>query len=251
MAAAPAPQSASWNTIKALSAGAIAGAVSRTATSPLERVKCVQQVQVASGVHNKYGKGIISSLTLMVREEGVKSLWKGNGTNIARIAPYSAFQFYLFDKFKYILSSEDAANSNAVGLAFRASTTREFRESTTGGLIYGGLSGFTSCIICYPLDLVRSYLTVQTTGTQYKGIVHTMTAVVKNDGVRGLYRGLAPTLIVMTPYISINFATFDALKKTTKAFFQLANPTPTQTRSRCPRGRNRRRYFHGRNFLQV
>lgn len=180
-----------FETVKSLLAGATAGVVSRTATSPLERVKCVKQVQVTA---TSGYTGVFASLAKMTREEGIRSLWKGNGTNIARIAPYSALQFYSFDNYKRV----------AADLGFAGPYV---------GLVCGAMAGMTSCIACYPLDLVRSYLTVQTaTTTHYNGIISTMIAIQKREGIRGLYRGMVPTLFGITPYIALNFATFDALK---------------------------------------
>ena len=84
------------NTTKALSAGAVAGAISRSITSPLERLKVMKQVQSSS---TKYD-GILSALVRMYREEGFRGYFKGNGTNVARIAPFSAIQFFSFDLYK-------------------------------------------------------------------------------------------------------------------------------------------------------
>jgi solute carrier family 25 phosphate transporter 23/24/25/41 len=71
--------SAAWNTTKALSAGALAGALSRSVTSPLERLKVLKQVQ-ASG--DRYS-GIWSALAKVTREEGIRGHWKGNGPCLA------------------------------------------------------------------------------------------------------------------------------------------------------------------------
>jgi hypothetical protein len=87
---------AALNTFKALSAGAFAGALSRTITSPLERLKVLKQVQSSS---HKYD-GIVRALVRMYQEEGLRSYWKGNGTNVVRIAPFSAIQFVSFDIYK-------------------------------------------------------------------------------------------------------------------------------------------------------
>lgn len=87
---------AALNTFKALSAGAFAGALSRTITSPLERLKVLKQVQSSS---HKYD-GVVRALARMYQEEGLRSYWKGNGTNVVRIAPFSAIQFVSFDIYK-------------------------------------------------------------------------------------------------------------------------------------------------------
>lgn len=71
----------------------------------------------------------------------------------------------------------------------------------------------TASSICYPLDLVRSLLSVQTTNENYKGIGDAMKSIVRAEGVLGLYRGLGPTLMGIAPYIAINMTTFDLLKR--------------------------------------
>ncbi len=173
---------AAWNTTKALSAGAFAGALSRTITSPLERLKVLKQVQSSS---SKYD-GVASALMRMYREEGLRGYWRGNGTNVARIAPFSAIQFVSFDIYKGLIIGDDA----------HASFVKTFTA--------GALTGMTASTLCYPLDLVRSVLSVQTSKEHYAGIASAMRAIVKNDGLLGLYRGLGPTLMGIAPYIAIN-----------------------------------------------
>ena len=90
------PAEAAWNTTLSLTAGAFAGGISRSATAPLERLKVMKQVQSHSTKYN----GILSALKRMVQEEGLRGLFKGNGTNVARIAPFSAIQFFSFDVYK-------------------------------------------------------------------------------------------------------------------------------------------------------
>ena len=77
----------------------------------------------------------------------------------------------------------------------------------------GALTGMTAASICYPLDLVRSILSVQTNTDNYKGIADAMRSIVKAEGILGLYRGLGPTLMGIAPYIAINMTTFDLLKR--------------------------------------
>ncbi len=68
--------------------------VSRTFTAPLDRLKLFFQVQSLQG-HNFT---ISSCYRHMVNEGGMLSLWRGNGTNVLKIAPESALRFFAFEK---------------------------------------------------------------------------------------------------------------------------------------------------------
>lgn len=70
-----------------------------------------------------------------------------------------------------------------------------------------------STAVTYPLDVVRGRITVQNAHTaQYTGILDCMRKVVQAEGPKGLYRGIAPTITGMFPYIGVNFSTFNTLK---------------------------------------
>lgn len=73
----------------------------------------------------------------------------------------------------------------------------------------------TSVLATYPLDIVRGRLTAQggATSTQYTGMVDALSSIVRNEGVAGLYRGIAPTLIGIAPYVGINFLVYESLKE--------------------------------------
>jgi solute carrier family 25 phosphate transporter 23/24/25/41 len=81
-------------------AGGIAGAVSRTVVSPLERLKILLQVQ--STGHTEYKMSINKALAKIWREEGFKGMMAGNGTNCVRIVPYSAVQFGSYNFYKRV-----------------------------------------------------------------------------------------------------------------------------------------------------
>lgn len=81
-------------------AGGMAGAVSRTVVSPLERLKILFQVQSAGRTEYKLpvGKGLMK----MWRDEGWRGFMRGNGANCIRIIPYSAVQFSSFNFYKKV-----------------------------------------------------------------------------------------------------------------------------------------------------
>lgn len=63
--------------------GAIAGAVSRTTTCPLERLKILRQTSVQS-----YSQlSLDQAMMKIYRNEGIIGFYKGNGVNIFRASP--------------------------------------------------------------------------------------------------------------------------------------------------------------------
>jgi len=81
-------------------AGGVAGAVSRTVVSPLERLKILLQVQNVG--REEYKMSISKALGKMWREEGWRGMMAGNGTNCIRIVPYSAVQFGSYNIYKKV-----------------------------------------------------------------------------------------------------------------------------------------------------
>ena len=81
-------------------AGGVAGAVSRTVVSPLERLKILFQVQSAG--KDEYRGSVGKALMKIWREEGFKGMMRGNGTNCIRIVPYSAVQFGSYNFYKRV-----------------------------------------------------------------------------------------------------------------------------------------------------
>ncbi|EGO00245.1 hypothetical protein SERLA73DRAFT_180723 [Serpula lacrymans var. lacrymans S7.3] len=124
-------------------AGGVAGAASRTVVSPLERLKIIQQVQ-PRGSDRQY-KGVWRSLVRMWREEGFKGYMRGNGINCLRIVPYSAVQFTTYEQLKKWFATFGSKELD-----------------TPKRLASGALAGITSVCSTYPLDLVRSRLSIAT-----------------------------------------------------------------------------------------
>lgn len=81
-------------------AGGIAGAVSRTVVSPLERLKILTQIQSAG--RNEYKMPVYKALRKMWKDEGWRGYMRGNGTNCVRIIPYSAVQFGSYNIYKKV-----------------------------------------------------------------------------------------------------------------------------------------------------
>lgn len=99
--------------VAAFCAGGVAGAVSRTVVSPLERLKILFQVQSAG--RDAYKLSVGKALMKMWREEGWRGFMRGNGTNCIRIVPYSAVQFGSYNFYKRVRASGCVAGGLGLG----------------------------------------------------------------------------------------------------------------------------------------
>lgn len=77
----------------------------------------------------------------------------------------------------------------------------------------GAASGLVAGVVVCPLDVVKTRLQAQGHQKHPKTIVSEFTNIFKNEGVRGLYRGLVPITIGYLPTWTIYFTIYERAKK--------------------------------------
>ncbi|XP_019873828.1 calcium-binding mitochondrial carrier protein SCaMC-2 isoform X2 [Aethina tumida] len=171
-----------------LAAGGIAGAVSRTCTAPLDRLKVFLQVQPSK-------QKISDCFKYMVKEGGVSGLWRGNGINVLKIAPESAIKFAAYEQVKRLIKGD-------------SKHTLSIYERFCAGAVAGGVSQTA----IYPLEVLKTRLALRKTG-QYKSIADAAYKIYVGEGVRSFYRGYVPNILGIIPYAGIDLAVYETLKK--------------------------------------
>ncbi|XP_011874522.1 PREDICTED: calcium-binding mitochondrial carrier protein SCaMC-2-A isoform X2 [Vollenhovia emeryi] len=172
-----------------LVSGGIAGAVSRTCTAPLDRIKVYLQV------HGTRHCNILSCYRYMLGEGGFKSLWRGNGINVLKIGPESALKFMAYEQVKRAIKAGDEGRELVLGERFCA----------------GSLAGGISQSIIYPLEVLKTRLALRKTG-EFNGMADAAKKIYKQGGLKSLYRGYVPNLIGILPYAGIDLAVYETLK---------------------------------------
>ncbi|MES1910437.1 MAG: hypothetical protein MHM6MM_003030 [Cercozoa sp. M6MM] len=202
--------------------GGCAGALAKTTTAPLDRVKILFQVSSTKtfSLRNAY-----RTLHAIHQTEGVKALWRGNGAMMLRVVPYAAVQFTAFD-------------------AAQAQLQRHFdlpdRSPKLSRFVAGASAGALSVVCTYPLDVLRARMATQHFDThthhtahghahahgqgvfehadrrhqhpRFSGILHAASSIWRKEGAAALWKGMWPTLLGVVPLAGTSFFVFHTLK---------------------------------------
>ncbi|KAL5552073.1 hypothetical protein UlMin_002249 [Ulmus minor] len=190
----------------------VAGGCASIATSfvftPSERIK--QQMQVGSHYHNCW-----NALIGIIRKGGLPSLYAGWGAVLCRNVPHSIIKFYTYESLKQLTSS---------------SITSSIQPNPLQTLVCGGLAASTAAFFTTPFDVVKTRLQTQIPGStsQYSSVIHALREIGKQEGLKGLYRGLTPRLVMYMTQGALFFASYEFFKR----FFSLDKPQPDTERIR-------------------
>lgn len=185
-------------------AGGVSGAISKTATAPIERVKLVIQTQdanpkIISGEVPRY-TGMGDAFKRIASEQGVGAFWRGNATNIIRYFPTQAFNLAFKDNIKKTFPKY---NQNT-----------DFWKFFGTQLASGGAAGAASLTIVYPLDYARTRLASDVGGgkAQFDGLADCLKKTASGPGgFLSLYNGYGPSVAGIIAYRGAQFGLNDTI----------------------------------------
>ncbi|GMH06898.1 hypothetical protein Nepgr_008738 [Nepenthes gracilis] len=190
-----------------LLAGGIAGAVSRTATAPLDRLKVVLQVQTKQA-------NIVPAIKQIWKEGKLFAFFRGNGLNVLKVVPESAIRFYTYEMIKGFIANAKGEERADIG--------------ASGRLVAGGMAGAVAQTAIYPLELIKTRLQTYEAKCGKVPNLGTMSQDIWiKEGPRAFYRGLVPSLLGIIPYAGIDLAAYETLKDMSKKYILLdSEPGP-------------------------
>ncbi|XP_051137137.1 probable S-adenosylmethionine carrier 2, chloroplastic [Andrographis paniculata] len=161
--------------------------------TPSERIK--QQMQVGSHYRNCW-----NAFIHVVQNGGVRSLYAGWGAVLCRNIPHSVIKFYTYESLKQIMMPSFQSNTQA---------------NVVETLVCGGLAGSTASLFTTPFDVVKTRLQTQVPGSTSKchGVLATLSGIGKHEGLKGLYRGLTPRLVMYMIQGALFFASYESFKQ--------------------------------------
>lgn len=182
-------------------AGATTGIFTTPILAPLERLKCVLQVQNARAAQpgEKRFAGPMELGKHIWQTEGARSLFRGYlATNLRdSVASVAYFTTYEFLKHKLTRGGE-------------------VQTTVAGTLFAGGMAGIANWLPAIPIDTLKSRLQTAPNG-KYSGIRDVAREIFAKEGfaqgIRTLYRGTGAVVIRAFPANAATFLGYETTKK--------------------------------------
>lgn len=170
---------------RSLGYSCVACCAAETATLPVDTAKT--RMQVGAG-----REGAVAVLRRIAAAEGVAAWWSGLAPALLRQSLYGSVRYGAYEPLKRAIGGD--------GLA--------------AGLAAGTASGALSSALCTPADVVKVRLQASTyyaSGRRgpYGGLWRALADTWRAEGVRGLYRGMAPTACRASAGAAAELACYD------------------------------------------
>jgi len=184
--------------------GGFSGAVAKTITAPIERIKLVVQTQdanpkIRSGEVARY-TGMVDCGSRIMKEQGFKRFWDGNAVNCIRYFPTQAFNLAFKDTFKAMFPKYNPKT--------------QFAQFFGANLVSGGMAAAGSLTIVYPLDYARTRLAsdVGSGKKTFSGLGDCLKKTMAGPGgFLALYTGFGVSVVGIVGYRGLQLGTFDTI----------------------------------------
>jgi hypothetical protein len=164
-----------------------------------EAISCI--VWVPSDVMKERAQAITTTKTphtfsSIVREEGIRGLYRGYGATLASFGPFSAFYFMFVEQLKH---------------SYRTQTNRDqlaFAELLPICAVAGGAAAFVTA----PLDLIKVRMQVERQSPNSQGFLTLMNRVFREGGLRALFRGGGSRVWFAVPNTAITMSIMESIQ---------------------------------------
>ncbi|KAI0914712.1 mitochondrial dicarboxylate carrier protein [Ustulina deusta] len=176
--------------------GAAAGATATAATYPLDLLRTRFAAQGNDRVYTSLRRAVCE----IRRDEGARGFYRGLSPGLAQIVPLMGIFFAIYEAARLPLGRLDLLPWGS------------------GDATAGMLASVAAKTCVFPLDLVRKRIQVQGPTREryvhrnipeYAGTVRTLRKILKQETVRGLYRGLTVSLMKAAPASAVTMWTYE------------------------------------------
>eukprot|EP01063_Lacrimia_lanifica_P022665 TRINITY_DN30197_c0_g1_i1.p1 TRINITY_DN30197_c0_g1~~TRINITY_DN30197_c0_g1_i1.p1 ORF type:complete len:364 (+),score=84.52 TRINITY_DN30197_c0_g1_i1:64-1155(+) len=171
-------------------AGSSARCITTAVTSPIENVR----TRVQAGV-------TLANVRASVAEAGVLTLWKGAVPTLWRDVPFSAIYWFMYERVKRQLDTQNPSGSRSIGLnAFAA----------------GAAAGSVAAVATMPFDVVKTRVQVESSSTAASSarpaLLPSLLSQARQEGVASLFTGIVPRILRTGPSCAIMIGAYETTK---------------------------------------
>ncbi|KAL4401654.1 mitochondrial citrate transmembrane transport protein [Malassezia pachydermatis] len=200
----------SVNPVFSLVSGTFAGAVEGFATYPIEYTKTVAQFSTKAG---EKPPNPITIARETVSKHGIRGLYSGCGALVAGNALKAGVRFLSYDHFKSMLKDENG------------------KLTAPRSLLAGLGAGMMEAIFAVtPSETIKTKLIDDAKRVQPKyprGLIPGSMAIIRDEGLTGIYRGLVPVMLRQGANSSVRFGTYSTLRNFVQGSSRPGQPLPS------------------------
>eukprot|EP00271_Cylindrocystis_brebissonii_P003024 TRINITY_DN13773_c0_g1_i1.p1 TRINITY_DN13773_c0_g1~~TRINITY_DN13773_c0_g1_i1.p1 ORF type:complete len:344 (-),score=42.55 TRINITY_DN13773_c0_g1_i1:512-1543(-) len=192
---------------KTFLAGATSGILTSVLLQPLDVVRTHLQANAAKLSSNSAPASIPIIVKRILKQEGVRGLWRGSAPTILRVGLGAGLYFSLLDGVVGVLQKPWSSYSMTAGSPSSEKRVPRGKDglSSTGLLLAGGFTrGVAAALLC-PVTVVKTRMEYSTAqgAAKYPGTFSAIATIAQREGVRGLFKGLGVTLLRDAPYSAL------------------------------------------------
>jgi Mitochondrial carrier protein len=192
-------------------AGGMSGMTATLATYPLDlaRGRIAGTMKMANQSQKEYA-GILRTVSLTVRDEGLLALWRGALPTLIGAMPYEGIKFGTVGVLETYFLPKYQGDGDDSKTIIRATPLQK--------MCMGGVGGMMAGLITYPNDTVRRLLQLQgsrATDVVYSGYWDCVRQTYQREGITRFFRGFGINIVRMAPNTAVQFGSYELLKQGT------------------------------------
>ncbi|XP_054691318.1 mitochondrial uncoupling protein 2-like isoform X2 [Grus americana] len=217
--------------VKFVSAG-MAACIADLCTFPLDTAKVRLQIQgevrIPRSTSTVEYRGVLGTLSTMVRTEGPRSLYSGLVAGLQRQMSFASIRIGLYDSVKQFYTPKGAERTlpniarNAIVNCGELVTYDLIKDALLRAQLmtdnvpchfvaaFG--AGFCATVVASPVDVVKTRYMNAGPG-QYRNVLSCLLALLMQDGLAGFYKGFVPSFLRLGSWNVVMFISYEQLQR--------------------------------------